>query len=41
MIMHGVTDDAWTSLVTELTNAGVERYLELYQGPVDDYLAGK
>ena len=41
MIMHGVTDDAWTSFETELTNAGVERYLELYQGPADDYLAGK
>ncbi len=39
MIMHGVDDAKWTSLVNELTAAGVERYLELYQGPVDDYLA--
>ena len=37
--MHGVTNAAWDDLIAELTNAGVERYLELYQGVVDEYLA--
>ena len=37
--MHGVTDAEWDDLIAELTNAEVERYPELYQGVVDEYLA--
>ena len=40
MIMHGVTDDAWNAMIDRLTGAGVERYCEIYQGAVDEYLAG-
>ncbi|MBQ6240481.1 MAG: hypothetical protein IJK56_09045 [Firmicutes bacterium] len=39
MIMHGVTDDAWNTMIDRLTGAGVERYCEIYQAAVDEYLA--
>ena len=40
MIMHGVTDEAWASMEERLTGAGVDTYCEIYQGAVDEYLAG-
>ena len=37
--MHGVNDEGWESFQTELANAGVERYIEIYQRVFDDYMA--
>ena len=40
MIMHGVTDDNWNGMLSNLQNAGVDRYVELYQKYLDQYYAG-
>ena len=39
MIMHGVTDDAWDSMINSLKAAGADRYIEIYQNAYDEYLA--
>ena len=39
MIMHGVTDEAWDSMINSLKAAGADRYVEIYQNAYDEYLA--
>jgi len=39
-VMHGVTDEKWDAFQTELVNAGIERYIEIYQRVFDEYTAG-
>lgn len=38
-VMHGVTDEKWDAFQNELVNAGIDRYIEIYQRVFDDYMA--
>ena len=38
-VSHGVTDDGWNAFQQRLIDAGIERYVEIYQGVFDRYMA--
>ena len=37
-IMNGITDEGWEEFMAKLNNAGIERYIEIYQGVFDKYM---